>query len=46
MQKNPAKANNTKIETQRPSSPDKPMAYLMNRAPAYKSAYLEHSVVI
>ena len=44
MQKNPAKASKTKIEIYNPSSPSKPIAYLINRAPAYKSAYLEHSV--
>ena len=46
MQKNPAKASKTKIEIYNPSSPSKPIAYLINRAPAYKSAYLKHSVLI
>jgi len=46
MQKNPAKASKTKIEIYNPSSPSKPIAYLINRAPAYKSAYLKHIVLI
>jgi len=38
--KNPAMANNTKIDKYNPSCPDPsiPIAYLMNKAPAYKSA--------
>ena len=38
MQKNPAIANKTKIDKYNPESPANPMAYLMNNAPAYKSA--------
>ena len=39
MQKNPAIANKTKIDKYNPESPANPIAYLMNNAPAYKSAY-------
>ena len=40
MQKNPAIANKTKIDKYNPESPANPIAYLMNNAPAYKSAYI------
>ena len=36
MQKNPAIANKTKIDKYNPESLANPIAYLMNKAPAYK----------